>query len=144
LQHYIEGAKCLDLFAGTGALGFEALSQGAAKVTMVDAHKGITESLRLHAKTLGAEGLEIICADAQQWLEHHSNVYDLVFLDPPFSQNLLGKVTSQLIDKGHLQKGSIIYIESDDNFEYKGLPLKMLKKSRAGNVKYMLFEYLEN
>ena len=133
----------MDLFAGTGALGFEALSQGAAEVTMVDAHRRITESLRMHAKTLGAEGLKIVYTDALQWLEHYSIEYDLVFLDPPFSHNLLGKVTSQLINKGHLKKGSVIYIESNNNFEHKKFPLRKLRKNSAGNVQYMLLEYLK-
>ena len=85
LEPEIGGARCLDLFTGSGALALEALSRGAAVVIAVDSHKDAVGSLRELQKLLSAEGLQLIHSDAQSWLAaHREEQFDIVFLDPPF------------------------------------------------------------
>src|SRR5690625_7049582 len=91
LQWDIAGARCLDLFAGTGALGLEALSRGAAKVTFVERNRKLVAALReLAASWPGGEGMEVVQGDVAGWLasqagRNHDASFDLVFIDPPFS-----------------------------------------------------------
>ena len=92
LQHEIVGARCLDLFAGTGALAFEALSRGAVEVTMIEADAKIVAALNKHAATLKSEEHIIQLADAMSWLKQGIKGFDIIFLDPPFSQDHIESV----------------------------------------------------
>ena len=138
LQAWIEGASCLDLFAGTGSLGFEALSRGATRVTMVDSNRAVTQALRRQAEKLKAEGLEIREDEALRYLATRPGAFDIVFLDPPYSDKLMDKVLAGLIDCGLLHEGSLIYVESDEDVNLEGLPLARVKSARAGNVRFCL------
>ena len=98
LGPYIPGAACLDLFAGTGALGFEALSRGAAAATLLDADPVVVDTLAQHRETLAAEAATIIRADARYWLATNPpKPYDVVFVDPPFGQGLVIEITERLL-----------------------------------------------
>jgi len=89
LQPMLPGATVLDLFAGTGALGFEAASRGATKVVLVESDAALAASLRASAVRLGADAVEVACEDARRWLARSPNhQFDLVFLDPPFAAAL--------------------------------------------------------
>ncbi len=140
LQPIIPGTICLDLFAGSGALGFEATSRGAASVTMVDKNPRIIHQLRLEAKRLDAKQTEIIRADALSWLQATSRSFDIVFLDPPFGQGLLGKVINILADHNRLRVDSRIYIETEAEYSVPYLPADwtIARAKRAGQVKYYL------
>ena len=137
LQPVISGARCLDLFAGSGVLGFEALSRGAASLTMVENNPVVFDSLAQQASSLGAEGCEIIQDDAMKFLSRPSSKYHIVFADPPFARNMLSQVCEALHDGGHLLERALVYVESDcnipdlDNFE-------IFKQGSAGAIYFKL------
>lgn len=111
LQAEIGGARCLDLFAGSGALGFEAASRGAAKVVMIERDAAAVASLRATAARLGARQVEIVAADALAWLAGPaSNQFDIVFVDPPFAAGILPAVLEVL--PRWLAPRAWLYIES--------------------------------
>ena len=89
LQQEIGAARCLDLFAGSGALGFEALSRGASEVVMVESNPALVERLNDSAESLNSEHHVIQRADAMSWLKQAKRGFDIIFLDPPFGQNLI-------------------------------------------------------
>jgi 16S rRNA (guanine966-N2)-methyltransferase len=139
LQQDIAGARCLDLFAGTGALAFEALSRGAAEVVMIESDAKIVESLKQHAKTLGSEGHTIQLGNAISWLKQGVEAFDIIFLDPPFGQGLIEQCCTAISEESLLKPKGLVYIESE-----KGLALpagwELRKQTRAGNVQSMLIE----
>jgi 16S rRNA (guanine966-N2)-methyltransferase len=135
LGQTLEGKSCLDLFAGTGALGFEALSRGAASVVMVEKDRGVARILQSNARKLVAQPLEIVAGDALQYLQSAQRQFDLVFLDPPFDSGLLDRVLRLLPPR--LPGEALVYVESEPAFE-PDANWRILKSSRAGNVKFAL------
>ncbi len=139
MQPVIAGANCLDLFAGSGALGFEALSRGAASATLVEQNKPAAAMLTRQAEMLEATGCRIVCDDAFSFLCCSNEAFDIVFLDPPFAENLLQRTCETLLNKGHLGPGARIYAESDGDIVIAA-PYTMLKQARAGKVHYALLQ----
>lgn len=137
LARVIEGANCLDLFAGTGVLGFEALSRGAGRVVLVESNRALCEQLREHAALLKADGAEIACMDAFVWLNANPGTFDVVFLDPPFGTDMAAESCARILNSGHLAPGGLIYVESGGGFRPPE-PLEIRKQGRAGRVHYML------
>ena len=105
----LPGWTCLDLFAGSGALGFEAASRGAARVVMVERDRGAYESLEKNRAVLGARQVEILRADALAWLAGNRDAFDLIFVDPPFDSSLAEAVLADLAR--HLKSGGQAYVE---------------------------------
>jgi 16S rRNA (guanine966-N2)-methyltransferase len=139
LQGVVEGSRCLDLFAGSGALGFEAASRGAASVVMVDRDPQVVSYLRRQTEMLGAAQVEIILADAQAYLASSPPPFDIVFLDPPFVSGSLQELCAALSERGVLKRGTYIYLESGGDLDAPFLPSwDMLKNKRAGRVGYSL------
>lgn len=138
LQDHIEGARCLDLFAGSGALGLEALSRGAAATVFVDRERDVTEALRGHLATLQAQGGEVMQADALAWLGGRPSPFDIVFLDPPFDAGLLPGV-ARALDGGWLKPGAFIYMEYPAD-QVPAVPAHWSpwRESRAGRVGFRL------
>src|SRR6267142_6647216 len=89
LGQRVDGLSCLDLFAGSGALGFEALSRGASRVVMVDSDRAIAAALRDSARELGAAGAEVVQRDALEFLGAGGEKFDLAFVDPPYASGLV-------------------------------------------------------
>ncbi|MEX2353659.1 MAG: 16S rRNA (guanine(966)-N(2))-methyltransferase RsmD [Gammaproteobacteria bacterium] len=141
LAPHIEGAHCLDLYAGTGILGFESLSRGAATATLVDSNPAVVKMLETQAKKLETDSAEIICTDARQWMKHNRKQFDIVFLDPPYSKNELAGIVAGLLESGMLRRGALLYIESDGEFSTDDPRLSCLKSGQAGVVNFRLFEY---
>jgi 16S rRNA (guanine966-N2)-methyltransferase len=142
LQPYIEGALCLDLFAGTGALGFEAASRGAARVVMVEDNPALARGLREQADRLGAEQVEIVCRDALDWLAAPPpQDFDIVFLDPPFARGLVEPAIAGLIEHRRLAEGALIYVESEIGLAGGQATLQKFKQARAGQVQYGLWRF---
>jgi len=113
LQPTIRGARCADLFAGTGALGFEAASRGAGEVVLVEKSDTLVASLRHSAEALGAEQVKIVESDALGWLgTRPPGTLDLVFLDPPFDTDLGHQALNELVRSGSLSGGATVYFES--------------------------------
>lgn len=141
LQPVIEGAVCLDLFAGSGALGFEALSRGAAGATLVDADARVCAQIRRQAEHFGAGGVEVVHDDAGHFIAATvvSRAYDIVFLDPPFAANLLQE-SCRLLDGngGLMHSGTLIYVESAAASFAPPPDWRRLRRSRASGVEYFL------
>jgi 16S rRNA (guanine966-N2)-methyltransferase len=139
LQPTIEGARCLDLFAGSGALGLEAASRGARRVVMLDSALTVIRQLEENKATLGLDQVSIIRADALQWLEQDATPFDVVFLDPPFAANLLGPICQRL-SQGWLADGARVYLEDNVSRMMPTLPdgWQLLKEMTTGQVRYGL------
>ena len=137
----IRGARCLDLCAGTGALGLEALSRGASETVFVERSPLAVQALQANAESLGATGAEILNADARDFLAgSDARPFDIVFLDPPFKAELHDELCRLLQKKNWLAASARIYIESDKDQPEVNVPegWRVLKNKTAGNVRYML------
>lgn len=137
----IQGARCLDLYAGTGALGFEALSRGATTVVFVDNSRRAIRAIEKSAKILDATGAVFFCGDATDYVRESAPAsFDIIFLDPPFADDRLEALCRQIDEYGILAPGGRIYLEQDRAKSEVLLPKRwrLLKNKTAGNVRYML------
>ena len=136
----LAGSACLDLFAGSGALGFEALSRGAASVTMVERESRALRQLQASADLLGAEGLQVQHADALTFLNAPPRRFEVVFLDPPFRQGLLEPMLQRLHDGGWLAEDADIYVEVEREAGCPALPSgwSVYRQGQAGQVAFFL------
>lgn len=132
------GRRVLDLFAGTGALGLEAASRGVAHATLVESHAAAVQSLRATVARLKAPHVEVIQADALAYLGTAPGGWDLVLLDPPFSQDWLGRLWPRL--PALLVPGSLIYVEDEHPVEPPA-DFVVLRAARAGAVHYHVLQY---
>lgn len=113
LQGRIRNARCLDLFAGTGALGLEAASRGAATVVLVEQDRRLCRQLiEIGDQWPGGEVLDVVQAEAVRWLERADGPFDIVFVDPPFGAGLYAETLSALARPGLLTPGALVYVES--------------------------------
>ena len=137
------GARCLDLFAGSGALGLEALSRGAAHVTFVEQDAAAARELRARLNEWRAGDAVVEQADALRYLAEASRPFDIVFLDPPYDSQLLGRAAALLEARGWLKAGVLIYVECAAREGLPPLPAswRLLKARRAGEVGYHLFAH---
>lgn len=136
----LPGARCLDLFAGSGALGLESLSRGAAHVTFVERDAAAVRELRARLSEWGASGARVEQADALRLLGEAGESFDIVFLDPPFESDLLTSAAS-LLERGNwLAPGAAIYIECAARNGLPPLPptWTVTKAKQAGEVGYHL------
>lgn len=136
----LAGKTCLDLFSGSGALGFEAQSRGAHKVVMVEKNRQAFQALRENAQKLGAQNLELVHADALQFVSSDRNAYHVIFLDPPFRNDYLPGVMAVLPQR--LAKGGLVYVESGDVCEAPGW--EVWRQGRAGKVNYQLLKWKQH
>lgn len=139
----IQGARCLDLFAGTGALGFEALSRGATQVVFVDNSRRAIKAIEKSTKTLGATGAVVHQGDAEDYVRTAAPAsFDIVFLDPPFADERLEDMCRRIDVRGLLAPGGRIYLEQDRARPATALPdrWRILRDKTAGNVRYLLAE----
>lgn len=137
----IHGARCLDLCAGTGALGLEALSRGASRVVFVERSPVATTTLKSNIASLSASDAEVMNIDAEKYLAG-SNVepFDIVFIDPPFAADLQHELCRLLAQQQWLADDARIYVEMDRDQPPLSLPLNWqeLKNKTAGKVRYIL------
>ena len=136
----VSGARCLDLFAGSGALGLESLSRGAAHVTFVERDGAAVRELRARLSEWGAHGAEVEHGEALRFLGGASRVFDIVFLDPPFDSEFLTLAAERLESGGWLAAGALIYVECAARNGLPPLPPSWttLKSKQAGEVGYHL------
>ncbi|MEJ2686255.1 MAG: 16S rRNA (guanine(966)-N(2))-methyltransferase RsmD [Gammaproteobacteria bacterium] len=135
------GARCLDLVAGSGALGLEAASRGAAQVVLVDSDRQVAAALRDHAARLQAgETVEVVQADALTFLDGPARPFDVVFLDPPFSRDLLAPCIARLEAGGWLAADGYLYLEAERHLAEPPLPAgwEIVRSRTAGQVGYHL------
>lgn len=140
LQMHVAGARCLDLFAGSGALGIEALSRGAAHVTFVDREPQIRRHLLETLQRLGSDAATVVIDDAVRFLERQPpQRFDIVFLDPPFASSLLQSALAALT-RGWLAEEAFVYVESPADTQLPTLPAgwSAHRSKRAGQVGYHL------
>ena len=137
----IVGASCLDLFAGSGALGLEALSRGAAASVFVEQNAVATRALSEFIATLQAQGARVERDEALHFLARAATPFDIVFLDPPFAAALLSKAAELLERHGWLAPGALVYLECAAREPLPQLPAnwQLLKAKQAGEVGYHLF-----
>jgi len=138
LGQELAGLVCLDLFAGSGALGFEAASRGAARVVMVEKDRAAAAELLRSRAALGAEQVQISAGDADAFLAREKDCFDVVFLDPPFRQNAVPALLANLPPR--LQPGARVYVEAHEPAVVTA-PWVELKRARAGQVSYQLLRW---
>lgn len=139
LQPVVLNARCLDLFAGSGALGFEALSRGAAHVVFVDRDREITRHIEQSAAKLRASALTIATADALEFLSGDAQPFDVVFVDPPYAADIVRTVCERLA-QGWLAPGAYVYVEASADAGLPKIPStwSVHRSKRTGQVGYHL------
>lgn len=143
LMPVIQDASCLDCFAGSGSLSFEALSRGANNVVQIEKNKFVANQLQKNTKILNTTNCHIHNTDATNWLAQRADQqFNLVFIDPPFHQELAPKVIKQLEDNNWLTTNAYIYVETEQN----GLPASQIplnwtlhREKTTGQVHSYLF-----
>jgi len=142
LAPVISGARCLDLFAGSGALGLEALSRGASQVVLVDNHSAVIKQLHANLALLQSIAAEAVKAEALHYLMGPASAFDIVFLDPPYQADLLPECIEQLEQGGWLNSHAWIYLESSSKSGLPPLPPSwvLFRSKTAGEVGYHLVQ----
>ena len=142
LQPNIQGSICLDLFAGSGCLGLEAISRGASKCVMVEKNKRVINHLAENIEKLSSS-TELIHDDALNYLfsKEPSKTFDIVFLDPPFDSTIYERIVRTLELNNWLSRDALIYIEARSDSSMFQIPdnWSLFRKQVAGNVRYMLY-----
>lgn len=140
LARDIYNSHCLDLFAGSGALGFEAASRGAKQVTMVELSAKVTKDLKSNCQLLKAGNIEVVNQPADRFLQMTQQKFDLVFLDPPFGKNLLKETLERLVP--NLVPDALIYIEQEHaSFPFvPGQKWQQLKFKKTASFSYALYQ----
>jgi 16S rRNA (guanine966-N2)-methyltransferase len=143
LQPRLPGACCLDAFAGSGALGFEAASRGAAEVVMLEAEPAVIRRMESQRTLLKAAQVRLLHERAESYLQAAGDAFDIVFLDPPFESGLLGPCCDLLVRNGRRKPGASLYLEVARAEGLPGLPpgLTWLRQKRSGDVVYGLAQY---
>ena len=135
LGQTLYGRSCLDLFAGSGALGFEAASRGAAQVTLVDRNPAVFRALQANLKNLALVNVFVHPQDGLEFATRDTQRYDVIFLDPPFASDYLPRLLEIL--PARLNPDGVVYVESGADVEIPA-PWQVLKSGRAGQVYYQL------
>ena len=134
----LTGKVCLDLFAGSGALGFESASRGAKRVVMVERNPAAFRALQTNAAALGAHAVELKRVDALEFLRANDGIYDIVFLDPPFRADCVSQVLAALSPR--LARGAMVHVEA-----LRAPPLppdwKVWRSGRAGAMTHQLLKW---
>ena len=135
---------CLDLFSGTGALGLEALSRGAKKVTFVEKNKDYLQKIKkVYLEMSEKEDCDFFCAECLEWVQNNSSKakYDLIFIDPPFNKNLIDTLLSNILRRELLSERGKIYFEFEKKLDLE-IPesLNLKKKKSLGKKSYVLAE----
>ncbi len=141
LGPWIEGRRVLDLFAGSGALGLEAISRGASETVFVEASRTAVRALEANIDLLGATSATVLCMDAMRYLSRDEGAFDLVFVDPPYASGLVGPVLERLYKAGFITPGACVYIEESAGGETMLSPhWRVYREVRAGAVHGRLLE----
>lgn len=138
LMFDIENKKCLDLFAGSGAIGFEAISRNATSVTMVEINKIAYLELIKNRKNLQCQNINIINDDAIKYLDQSIEKFDLIFLDPPYDSILLETTLQIITNNKDLYKNTLIYLETNKKINLSNF--KIIKNKQTSNIFYMLIK----
>ncbi|CAH8218024.1 16S rRNA (guanine(966)-N(2))-methyltransferase RsmD [Vibrio aestuarianus] len=142
LAQEVPGAKCLDLFAGSGGLGFEAASRQAESVTLIELNPTAFKQIQQNIATLNASNVQVVNSDALTFLQQVGTPQHIIFIDPPFRQGLLNETVTLLEQNGWLADDAMIYIETEKELPLDGIPnnWRLHREKTAGQVSYRLFE----
>lgn len=142
LSFHLAGRQCLDLFAGSGALGLEALSRGAGNVTFVDHTPELARALRDNLRQLQSDQGVVECASVDTYLaQRHRDPFDVVFMDPPFRQGWLERILPALYQQGWIKPGGWVYLEHESESTTPPAPddWQLHRQKTAGQVTYCLY-----
>jgi len=145
LNFHLAGRDCLDLFAGSGALGLEALSRGAGSATLVDHTPALAGALKANLQLLKASNGEVVCRDVTQYLTHRNRPpFDIIFMDPPFRQGWLDRLLPLIDSQQWLKPGGWMYVEHESELASFATPADwhLHRQKTAGQVTYKLFRNL--
>ena len=137
----MSGKVCLDLFAGSGAMGIEAVSRGSEHVVMVESDRKVYSVLQSSLQKLRADQIELLMMDALKFIISDQRLFDVIFLDPPYQLGLLPKILNLL--PSHLTQNGLIYLEAGNSFE-PNEDWSVWRGSQAGSVHYQLLKYEKN
>ena len=137
LGQTLYGKICLDLFAGSGALGFEAASRGAERVVLVEINRTVLRALQENINKLGCANVVVLCQDGLEFASHNEQRYDVIFLDPPFQSDYLPKLLEILPQR--LNERGVVYVESATTITVPP-PWQIIKSGKAGLVHYQLLQ----
>lgn len=142
LMHDIQGARCLDAFAGSGALGLEAYSRGAKTVDLLEISKPTYHYLQAIQKSIVKNGgaLHVYCADAVTFLKNTQQPYDIIFLDPPFNSHFFATCIACLEEYPALKNQGLLYVESSIALILPENKWQQLKSKQTGQVIYSLYQ----
>lgn len=144
LQNQLMGSSCIDLFAGSGACGIEALSRGASEVVFLDSNRLACEAIRNNLKRLGVDSPTVACTDSLRWLENataeNKARFSMAFVDPPYAGQLAIQACELLANSGVLIAGAQVYVELDRAIETEEFPSgwTVVKNKQAGQVQHYL------
>ena len=140
LQSVVPGSRCLDLYAGSGALGLEALSRGAARVVFVEVDPVAARQLSETLRVLGCHRGQVLRSDARRYLDGEVEPFDVIFLDPPYAERLLADACRRIEARGWLKPGGYVYLEDAAAAGPPELPAgwTLHRSKRAGEVGYHL------
>ncbi|MBK1850944.1 16S rRNA (guanine(966)-N(2))-methyltransferase RsmD [Marinobacter sp. 1-4A] len=142
LSFHLAGSDCLDLFSGSGALGLEALSRGAAHATLVDNNPALATALRNNLRFLGSQAGTVTCTNVDTYLSQRARQpFDIVFMDPPFRQGWLTTLLPLLDSHGWVKSGGWVYVEHESDLPTPAAPAdwQLHRQKTAGQVTYCLY-----
>jgi len=143
LQFEVAGAKCLDVFAGSGSLSFEAISRGAKQTTLLEFNAQNSKQLQKNLSTLKVVNADVQQADSLVWLQQPcSQAYDLVFLDPPFHKEFMQKSIDLLFKNGYIHDLTWLYLEQEKQLDWPILPTGWIvhREKNTSQVKFGIFK----
>ncbi|WP_312981997.1 16S rRNA (guanine(966)-N(2))-methyltransferase [Atlantibacter sp.] len=141
LAPYMVDARCLDCFAGSGALGLESLSRYAASATLLEMERAVAQQLQKNLATLKAANGKVVNTNTLNYLNQTGTPHDIVFIDPPFRKGLLDETLNLLEKNGWLANGALIYVESEVENGMPPVPAswQLHREKVAGQVAYRLY-----
>lgn len=142
LQNHIAGSDCLDLFGGSGVLGLEALSRGAAHVTWVEREPKLYRHIQQQIENFSIRNAELVRGDSLAYLKHATRQFDIIFIDPPFDDKKTAEYCALLEQNQHLKDGALIYLECDRKTSPPELPPQwhVLKHKKERHVQFLLLQ----
>ncbi|SFL88839.1 16S rRNA (guanine(966)-N(2))-methyltransferase RsmD [Marinobacter zhejiangensis] len=146
LSFHLAGRDCLDLFAGSGVLGLEALSRGAASATFVDHTPALAQALRENLRLLHCDRATVVCSAVETFLrDSPPQPFDLVFMDPPFRQGWLERLFPLIAEQGWVKPGGWVYVEHESELTPPPPPAswQLHRQKTAGQVTYNLYRVAE-
>lgn len=137
IQNYIPNSTCLDLFAGSGALGIEAISMGAQKIVLIDNNQEAINTIKTNTQNI-SENIEIKKIDYKKYLKETKEKFDIIFLDPPYDNKLLNKSLKYISEYNILKENGIIICEYEK--ENPITSLKLIKEKKYGTTNIKIFK----